>query len=118
MKSYQPQRRILSAFIAAELDLRTFAISLQLFPASLIVFNRCSSAGVHGVFVLLFFATGGDVAVSDSSEPVNVVSILGSPDDDGAEVGIVGYTLKISSFSDMRLFLGLAGGRFVGKVCG
>jgi hypothetical protein len=36
----------------------TFAISAQLLPASLIVFNLCSSAGVHGVFVRLFFAGG------------------------------------------------------------
>lgn len=32
----------------------TFAISPQLFCASLIVLRRCSSAGVHGVFVRLF----------------------------------------------------------------
>ena len=37
----------------------TLAISLQLFPASRMAFNRCSSAGVHGVFVLLFF--GADI---------------------------------------------------------
>jgi hypothetical protein len=36
----------------------TFAISAQLLPASLIVFNLCSSAGVQGVFVRLFFAGG------------------------------------------------------------
>lgn len=38
----------------------TFAISLQLLPASRIVFSLCSSAGVHGVFVLLFFGGGAD----------------------------------------------------------
>lgn len=36
----------------------TFAISLQLFPASRIVLSLCSSAGVHGVLVRLFFALG------------------------------------------------------------
>jgi hypothetical protein len=37
----------------------TFAISAQLLPASRICFSRSSSAGVHGVFVRLFFAGGG-----------------------------------------------------------
>ena len=42
---------------------KVLAISLQLLPASRRVFSRCSSAGVHGVFVLPFFATGlGNVA--------------------------------------------------------
>jgi hypothetical protein len=36
----------------------TLAISAQLLPASRICFNRSSSAGVHGVFVLLFFEGG------------------------------------------------------------
>jgi hypothetical protein len=36
----------------------TFAISAQLFPASRIVLSLCSSAGVQGVFVRLFFAGG------------------------------------------------------------
>jgi hypothetical protein len=35
---------------------KVFAISLQLLPASRIVFNLCSSAAVHGVLVLGFFA--------------------------------------------------------------
>ena len=39
----------------------TFAISPQLLPASLMVFSRCSSAGLHGVLVLLFF--GADTGV-------------------------------------------------------
>jgi hypothetical protein len=34
------------------------AISAQLLPASRICFRRCSSAGVHGVFVRPFFAGG------------------------------------------------------------
>lgn len=37
---------------------KVLAISLQLLPASLSAFNLCSSAGVHGVFVRPFFATG------------------------------------------------------------
>jgi hypothetical protein len=36
----------------------TFAISLQLLPASLICFSLSSSAGVHGVLVRLFFSFG------------------------------------------------------------
>lgn len=46
----------------------TFAISPQLFPASLIVLRRCSSAGVQGVFVRLFLGA----VVGDN------VSIIGS----------------------------------------
>ena len=57
---------------------KVFAISLQLLPASRKVFSRCSSAGVHGVFVRPFFATGLDScwacaapkAVSKSAPPV------------------------------------------------
>jgi hypothetical protein len=40
----------------------TFAISLQLFPASLICLSLCSSAGVHGVLVLLFLGLGSSSA--------------------------------------------------------
>lgn len=36
-------------------DGKVLAISLQLLPASRSVFNRCSSAGVHGVLVRPFF---------------------------------------------------------------
>ena len=42
---------------------QTLAISAQLFPASLICFSRSSSAGVQGVFVLLFLAGGADAGV-------------------------------------------------------
>lgn len=38
---------------------KVLAISLQLLPASRSVFSLCSSAGVHGVFVLPFFGTVG-----------------------------------------------------------
>lgn len=44
--------------------IRTFAISLQLFPASLICFNLNSSAGVHGVFVRLFLSLGSCIGAS------------------------------------------------------
>ncbi len=37
----------------------TLAISAQLLPVSRICFSRSSSAGVQGVFVLLFLAGGG-----------------------------------------------------------
>ena len=54
--------------------LPTLAISPQLFCASLIVLRRCSSAGVHGVLVLLFLGAGIGEAVSgrgsiDSPKP-------------------------------------------------
>lgn len=44
----------------------TFAISLQLFPASLICFSRCSSAGVQGVLVRLFLGRGSGAGASTS----------------------------------------------------
>ena len=37
---------------------KVFAISLQLAPASRNAFSRCSSAGVQGVLVRPFLATG------------------------------------------------------------
>ncbi len=46
---------------------RTFAISAQELPLSLICFRRSSSAGVHGVFVRLFFAGGPLGVVVESS---------------------------------------------------
>lgn len=50
----------------------TFAISLQLFPASLICFNRSSSAGVHGVFVRLFLSLGSCAGLSTSAATCGV----------------------------------------------
>ena len=47
----------------------TFAISLQLLPASRIVFSRCSSAGVQGVLVLLFLGADGCEDFSGCSSP-------------------------------------------------
>jgi hypothetical protein len=51
--------KILIFIILQTSSQRTFAISLQLFPASLMCFSRNSSAGVQGVFVRPFFAGGG-----------------------------------------------------------
>ena len=48
-----------SALNSVSLGSTTFAISLQLFPASLITFSLCSSEGVHGVLVPLFLILGG-----------------------------------------------------------
>ena len=44
--------------------MHTFAISLQLLPASLICLSLSSSAGVQGVFVRLFFIFGSSVEAS------------------------------------------------------
>ncbi len=54
------------------------AISPQVFPASLMIFSLCSSAGLQGVFVLLFFGAG---AGTDSSPVSSVCSsrLPGSP---------------------------------------
>lgn len=57
----------------------TFAISLQLFPASLIALSLCSSSGVQGVFVRPFFfplsvgVMGVSVALPDCSSPAGAV---------------------------------------------
>jgi hypothetical protein len=51
-----------------DMSVFTFAISLQLLPASLITLSLCSSAGVHGVFVLLFFALGSCTVGSRSTD--------------------------------------------------
>lgn len=45
----------------------TLAISLQLFPASLIDFSLCSSAGVQGVLTRLFFGAGAGVGMEGGS---------------------------------------------------
>ena len=66
------------ALVCCRRCLITFAISPQLFPASLITFSRCSSAGVHGVLVLLFLGGGIDEDTSFASSPCCPPS-LGSP---------------------------------------
>lgn len=51
------------------------------------VFNLCSSAGVHGVFVLLFFAGGpilGEPILGSSAPPVTPAALDG-PDIVGAD---------------------------------
>ena len=49
-------------------SLCTFAISPQLLPASRIALRRCSSTGVQGVFVLLFFgAAVGEIVSTKGS---------------------------------------------------
>lgn len=60
-----------SLFLQTDIHQRqkTFAISLQLLPASLISFNLCSSAGVHGVLVLFFLGAGGFIIRSISDGP-------------------------------------------------
>ena len=88
------------------LCLVTFAISPQLFPASLMTFNRCSSAGVHGVLVLLFFGGGIDEDKSLASSPWCPPS-LGSPrlvdgmvDDIGGGMGTNGADPGALRFRD------------------
>lgn len=62
----------------------TFAISPQLLCASLIVFSRCSSAGVQGVFVLLFLgAVIGDMvspmgSIGSTKPPGSPIPVEGS----------------------------------------
>lgn len=58
----------------------TFAMSAQLLPASRMVFNRCSSAGVHGVFVLLFFNGGSEVKSGSLSPAGGGTAELEVPD--------------------------------------
>jgi hypothetical protein len=67
----------------------TFAISAQLFPASLIVFNLCSSAGVQGVFVRLFFAGGpiGETILGSSIPAICIGGFIG-PDIASNAVGL------------------------------
>ena len=82
-------------FIASGV-MQTLAISFQLFPASRIVFSLRSSAGVHGVFVRLFFAVVGLVLGSPSSAvPAPSVVPPGSPDpeaDPVASAVLIGST--------------------------
>jgi hypothetical protein len=61
-----------------------FAISAQVEPASLMVLSLCSSAGVHGVFIRLFFAEGciGESVILGSTAGG------GGPEElDGADIG-------------------------------
>ena len=67
------------AHVSCRHCLVTFAISPQLFPASLMTFNLCSSAGVHGVLVLLFLGGGIDEETSLASSACCCPLSLGSP---------------------------------------
>jgi hypothetical protein len=58
----------------------TFAISLHDEPASRMVFNLCSSAGDHGVFVLDFFTGGGDELNPSAPDDVRA-AFPGVPDE-------------------------------------
>src|ERR1700712_3610669 len=63
----------------------TFAISAQVLPASRIVFNLCSSAGVQGVFVRLFFAGG---CIGEDSVMLGSPAGGGAPEElDGPDIG-------------------------------
>jgi hypothetical protein len=84
------------------------AISLQLFPASLICFNLNSSAGDHGVFVLPFFAGGGALGCSivvagptEGSAKLAVVAAGGA--------GAMGLGVICVAVPDARRFLGFVG---------
>lgn len=68
---------------ASSLVRHTFAISAQLFPASLMFFNLCSSAGVQGVLVRLFFVGGpvGESVMLGSSMPAEEDAAAGAGPD-------------------------------------
>jgi hypothetical protein len=63
----QPRSRIVFANENKFWDFSTLAISLQVFPVSLICFNLSSSAGVQGVFVRLFLSFGSGAEASTSA---------------------------------------------------
>ena len=86
----------------------TFAISLQLFPASLICFNLCSSAGVHGVFVRLFFR-GSCVGGSASAPGAAVDALLASAPAAVALVAMVSWGWARLTDLRFREFPGVGG---------
>jgi hypothetical protein len=77
----------------------TFAISLQLLPASLIVLSLCSSAAVHGVFVRLFLALGSCEGGSTSAPAAAVAPPDGVPAG-GAALAI----WSCARLTDLRFF--------------
>jgi hypothetical protein len=89
---------------------QTFAISLQLLPASLICFNLCSSAGVHGVLVRPFFAGGGPGMSCAGAAVTGEGSAPAGATVDGA--GAIG--LGVTGWPDKRRFLELTA---VGVLC-
>ena len=90
---------------------QTFAISLQLLPASLICFNLCSSAGVHGVLVRPFFAGGGP---GISWVGVAAVAGEGSAPAGATVDGAGAIGLGVTGWPDKRRFLELT---VVGVLC-
>lgn len=86
----------------------TFAISLQLFPASLICFSRSSSAGVQGVLVLLFF-TFGSCAPASASAAWGGGALFACTSAPAAELAM--SSCELLSVTDLRF-------RFVGEVTG
>lgn len=87
----------------------TFAISLQLFPASLICFNVCSSFAVHGVFVRPFFTTG---CCGGGSRSAPGAVARPYPLDAAAADGAMGLASKSEPMEDFRFleFPGVGGG--------
>jgi hypothetical protein len=97
-------------FLWSQLLEHTFAISLQLLPASLICFSLCSSAGVQGVFVRPFFAGGGPgVSVTDETTAAADDSATGAAADGAGAIG-----LGVTGWPDNRRFLELTD---VGVLC-
>jgi hypothetical protein len=66
-------------------------MTAQLSPLSLINFNRCSSAGVHGVFTLDFLTTGEGLIIAGAE----VVWVSGAPID--MEADIFGGGIELDS---------------------
>jgi hypothetical protein len=87
----------------------TFAISLQLFPSSLIFLSLCSSAGVHGVFVRLFFGLGSDAGASVLAASAAVAP---AEDDDAVVAAFAAFAAwSWARLTDLRLreFPGVVG---------
>lgn len=78
--------RLVTVHFAVCSNSSTFAISPQLLCESLIVFSRCSSAGVHGVFVLLFFGALSD----DIGSPMASMWSIWSPKPPGSPIPVEG----------------------------
>ena len=90
--------------------LPTFAISLQLFCASLICFSLCSSAAVHGVLVRLFLALGSGTGTSSSAAeaPAVAAAVALSAEPAGVVEAFAIWSAKLLRLRDLR-FRELAG---------
>jgi len=95
------------AFQTQGAELLTFAISLQLLPASRIAFNLCSSAAVHGVFVRPFLAGGGWMGCTLSA---TFVFMPASPEYATVEPALAGAIDVGASSPEGLRFLGFADG--------